>query len=133
MFTKHLAAALAALLAVAACAPCARAQSGRRLPRTTVDKGFVTLTGEKSDAAGGAGEGAQAVEVRGRRVEKFDLRDLNAGRSAPVVYAADGRAGGGAKVAYAALFGYLIFAAIMTARSNGYAPEGRGWPVRRAR
>ena len=121
MFRKQLAAALSALLAVAACAPCARAQSGRRFPQAAGDKGFVVLAGEKSDAAGD-------VEVRERRDKEFDLRGLNAGRSAPVVYAEDGngRVSTKAKIAGVALVGYLIFAIIVTANSNGYAPSGLG-------
>ena len=120
MFRKHLAAALSALLAVAACAPCARAQSGRRFPRASVDEGLVVLTREKSDAP-------KEVEVRERRDKEFDLRGLNAGRSAPVVYAGDGdkHPNKADKIAGAALLGYLIFVIIVTANSNGYAPSGR--------
>ncbi|MFL6255688.1 MAG: hypothetical protein ACJ74T_11810, partial [Pyrinomonadaceae bacterium] len=83
MFRKHLTTALAALLAVAACAPCARAQSGRRFPRAGGDKGFVVLTSEKPEAA-------KEIEVPERRGREFDLRGLNAGRQAPVVFADDG-------------------------------------------
>ena len=136
MFRKHLAAALAALLAVAACAPCARAQSGRRLPRAEVDKGFVVLTDEKSGAVERATTSPTAVEARERRVrdKDFDLRDLNAGRSAPVVYAEDG---GGCKstkcrVAVGAFFAYLVLAmAIGAASDNPYAPRGTTTQIRR--
>jgi hypothetical protein len=125
MFRKQLAAALAVLLAVCAGAPCARAQSGRRFPRAGGDKGFVTLTVERSDWAS-----APVKEVRERRAGEFDLRGLNAGRSTPVVYAAggDGRASTKAKIAVAALVGYLIFAIAVTATSDGYAPQGRSTP-----
>ena len=120
MLRKQLAAALAALLAVAACAPCARAQSGRRFPQAAGDKGFVVLTGEKPDAS-------EEVEVRERRDKEFDLRGLNAGRPAPVVYAEDGdkHPNKADKIAGVALLGYLIFVIIVTANSNGYAPSGR--------
>ena len=127
MFRKQLAAALSALLAVAACAPCARAQSGRRFPQAAGDKGFVVLTDEKSDAAEKAAEKAPVKEVRARGDKEFDLRGLNAGRSAPVVYAEDGngRVSTKAKIAGVALVGYLIFFIAVTATSNGYAPSGR--------
>jgi hypothetical protein len=113
MFRKHLAAALAALLAVAACAPRARAQSGRHFPPAAVEREFIALTDEKSDVA---------KEVRPRRVKdkSFDLRSLNAGRSAPVVFAEDG---GGCKstkcrVAVGAFFVYLVVAIAAGAASD---------------
>ncbi len=126
MFKKHLATALAALLAVAACAPCARAQSGRRFPQATADKGFVALTDEKSDAAREATASAPSADARTGRDKDFDLRNLNARRSAPVVFAEDGdkHPNKADKIAGAALLGYLIFAAIMIAKSDGYMPTG---------
>ncbi len=112
MFRKHPAAALAALLAVCACAPYARAQSGRHFPRSAEEKRFVALTDEKPGAAKSVDEGASAVEARAPRAKSFDLRDLNARRSAPVVFAEDG---GGCKstkcrVGVTALFVYLVVA-----------------------
>jgi hypothetical protein len=117
MFRKQLAAALAALLVGAACAPCARAQSGRRFPQSAVEREFIVLTADEPGAA---------KEVRPRRVEdkdkdkSFDARSLNAGSHAPVVYAQDG---GGCKstkcrVAVGALFTYLVFVAAVWAASD---------------
>lgn len=128
MFRKHLAAALSALLAVAACAPCARAQSGRRLPDTAGERGLsgrLVVTGERSGAAAVA-DGAPAEEVRERRGKEFDLRRLNVDGSAPVVYAEDGgkHPNRADKIAGAALLGYLIIAVIVLAKSDGYMPTG---------
>ena len=113
MFRKHLAAALAALLAVAACAPRARAQSGRHFPQSAVEKEFIALTADTPVAA---------KEVRPRRVKdkSFDLRSLNARSSAPVVYAEDG---GGCKstkcrVGVGAFFAYLVVAMVVWAASD---------------
>ena len=127
MFRKQLTTALAALLAVTACAPCARAQSGRRFPQAAGDKGFLVLTSEKSDAAEEVPARAPAREVREKHDRNFDLRGLNAGRPAPVVFAEDGdkHPNKADKIAGAALLGYLIFVIIVTAKSNGYAPSAR--------
>jgi hypothetical protein len=120
MFRKQLTTALAALLAVAACAPCARAQSGRRFPRAAGEKRFVTLTGEKSDATEEVTEDTPVGEVRGRRVKDkgFDLRSLNAKRSAPVVYAqnGNGRTSTAAKIEVGVLFACLILGIILTGK-----------------
>jgi hypothetical protein len=129
MFRKHLAAALSALLAVTACAPCARAQSGRRLPDKTGERGLsgrLVVTGEKSDGAAEVAGGAPAVEVRERRGKGFDLRRLNVDGSAPVVYAEDGgkHPNKADKIAGAALLGYLIFVVVVTLKSENYAPTG---------
>jgi hypothetical protein len=123
MFRKHLTTALSALLAVAACAPCARAQSGRRFPQAAGDKGFVVLTSEKSDAAEET-ESVPAEEVREQRDQNVDLRGLNARRSAPVVYAQNGNGGTStkAKIEVGALFACLILGIILTGHSYGYAP-----------
>jgi len=115
MFRKYLAAALAALLAVGVCAPCARAQSGRRFPKAPAGRDFIKLTDEKSDAAGQAADGTPAVGANPRRVKKVDLRDLNAGRQAPVVYAEDDGKCHSTKcrVAVGAFATYLVFAMIL--------------------
>jgi hypothetical protein len=135
MFRKHLAAALAALLAVGACAPCARAQSGRRFPKATGDRGPAVSTTEESDAAEKSVESTPGEAARERRNRDFDVRDLNARRSAPVVFAGDGgkHPNKADKIAGAALLAYLVFFCIVTARSDGYAPPGSGTTLRRVR
>jgi hypothetical protein len=137
MFRKQLAAALAALLAVAACAPCASAQSGRRFPKSGAEKAFIALADEKSDAVSeGAGE-ARARRVGGKDDKGFDPRGLNAGRSAPAVFAEGGdkHPNKADKIAGAALLGYLIIALVVMATSDDpYAPSGgfaRGAGLRR--
>ena len=133
MFKKQLATALAALLAVAACAPCAEAQSGRRASRAAVGRGlsgreFVRAEAAAATQEAAAPEGSAEGAVAPGGDERFDLRSLNAGRLAPVVYAEHGGKHTSRKgeVAAVALVGYLIFVIWVTANSNGYAPSGRG-------
>src|SRR5215211_4608689 len=120
MFRKHLAAALSALLVVGVCAPCARAQSGRHFPRAEAEKAFIVLTGEKPEAVSEVAEKAPAGEVRARRVvdKDFDLRGLNAGRPAHIVYAqnGNGRTSTKARIEVGVLFTCLILGIILTGK-----------------
>jgi hypothetical protein len=90
----------------------------------------VVPTGGQSGAARGA-------DARERRGEDFDLRTLNAGGAAPVVYAEDGEGCKSTKcrVAVGAFFAYLVFAMVLNATSDDpYAPRGgfaRGAGLRR--
>jgi len=131
MLKKQLTLALAALLCVAACAPCARAQSGRRPWRGTVGRGlsgreYLKLeTGTAPEAVGAAVVDPEAAHARG---EDFDLRGLNAGRRSPVVYADHGgdHPNRTDKIIGVALLGYLVFVIYVTATSDGYAPSVHG-------
>ena len=128
MLRKQLAAALAALLAVVACAPCARAQSGRRFPRTTGDKGFVALTDVNS--------AAPAAGSRTERGQESDLRSPNAKRPAPLVDDDDDddeNIDSDIKIATLVIVGVIILFGVANAKSKGYAPAGWGAPVRRLR
>ena len=124
MLRKQLAVALAALLAVVACAPCARAQSGRRFPRAAGDKGFVALTDVKSS---------------GTRTEKggeSDLRSPHTKRPAQLADDDDDddddeNAGSDAKLAALIIVGVIVLFGVANAKSKGYAPAGTGAPFRR--
>jgi len=129
MLKKHLTLALSALLAVAGCAPCALAQSGRRTPRAYAGRGLSGRGAEASEteaAREDATKVTQAADGRAGRAADFDLRSLNASRSASVVYAEDGEKhpNKADKIAGVALLGYLILWIAITARSDGYAPTG---------
>ena len=125
MFRKQLAAALAALLAVAACAPCARAQSGRRFPRAGGDKGFVALTDVKSTTS--------AAGTRTERGRESDLLSLNAKRPAPFGDDDDDEENidSDIKIATFIIVGIAILMGVANAKSKGYAPAGTGTPFRR--
>ena len=116
MLRKQLAAALAALLAVAACAPCARAQSGRRFPRAAGDKGFVALTDDKS-----------AAGTRTERSNESDLRRPDAKRPAPFVDDEDDdeNISSDVKIATFIIVGIIILMGVANVNSKGYAPSGR--------
>lgn len=124
MFRRHLAAALSTLLMVAACAPFARAQSGRRLPQSAEEKRFIKLTDEKSDAAQEAAPVERVAVARTSKGKEFDLRDLNARRSAPVVFADDGgkHPNKADKIAGVAMLGYLALCLVVMAKTGGFAP-----------
>jgi hypothetical protein len=124
MCRKQLAVALAVLLAFVACAPCARAQSGRRFPRAGGDKGFVALTDVKS-AAPDAG-------TRTERGRESDLRSPNAKRTAPFVDDDDDEnISSDAKLAAFILIGVIVLFGVANATNKPYAPAGSGAPFRR--
>ena len=123
MLRKQLAVALAALLAVVACAPCARAQSGRRFPRAAGDKGFVALTDVKSS---------------GTRTEKGGEPDLRSPHTKGTAQSADDdndddeeNAGSDAKIAALIIVGVIVLFGVANVKSKGYAPAGTGAPFRR--
>lgn len=129
MLKKHLTLALAALLAVAGCAPCASAQSGRQTSRAYAGRGLSGRGAEVSESEAAREDAAgvtQAADSRAARGADFDLRSLNSGRSASVVYAEDGEKhpNKADKIAGAALLGFVILFAVITATSDGYAPNG---------
>ena len=118
MFRKQLTSALAVLLAVVACAPCASAQSGRRFPKTA-DKGFVALTDVKS-----------AAGTRTERGKESDLRSPNTKRLAQFVDDDDDdeNVSSDAKIAAFILVGVIVLFTVANATNKAYAPAGRGTP-----
>lgn len=134
MLKKHLTLALAALIAVAGCAPYASAQSGRQTSRVRAGRG---LSGRGAEVSGSevarqdAKGVTQAADNSAARVADFDLRSLNEGRTASVVYADGGEKHPtkGDKIAGVALLGFLILVIAVTATSDGYAPNGGFTPA----
>ncbi len=132
MLKNHLTLALATLLAVVGCAPCASAQSGRQTSRTHGSRGLNGRGAEASEteaAREDATKVTRTADGRAARVKDFDLMSLNSGRTASVVYAEDGEhhPNKADKIAGAALLGYLILCIAIMAKSDGYAPAAGGY------